>query len=106
MKIEKYLLHLPASIRMASKRMELPRLTTLQLTLLFLIRTHSPVKTIVLFNICKKAELVANYPSLANNVSILTRYGLIEGSDALYSLTYRGRDYLSYIRRYLLHKRL
>lgn len=106
MKIEKYLLYLPASVRVASKRLDIPVLNNFQLALLYLIRSHYPVKTKALFRICQDAKLTDNYPFLCTNVSILAKYELVEVSHALYSLTPKGRDYLSYIRRYLLHKRL
>lgn len=107
MKIEKYILHLHPAIVMASKRMGIPRLSLLHVSLLYMIRLRQPVRTGALRELCEASELAKRLDTMSVALAFLREHELVQRDEKLlYSLTYRGRDYLSYIRRYLLHKRL
>lgn len=60
----------------------------------------------LLFELSKESQHGVKYQTLSVALMFLKKHELIQLEGTLYSLTYRGRDYLSYIRRYLLHKRI
>lgn len=109
MKLEKYIFNLPKAVKLASTRTGTPRpLIPTELFLLYAIKrlpnpctqTHLQRFSAIVYN-----PLTLN--TIHKGLCYLVEYGLIE-RDALksYSLTPLGREYLSYIRRYLINVRL
>ena len=108
MKLEKYIFCLPKAIRLASTRTRISRpLYPTELFLLYALKR--------LPNPCTQTHLQRFSASVHNPITLTTIHKglmylidqqLIERNLKSYSLSPLGREYLSYIRQYLIHVRL
>lgn len=108
MKLEKYIFNLPKAIRLASTRTGVSRpLIPSELFLLYAIKR--------LPNPCTQTHLQRFSASVHNPITLntihkgllyLVEQQLIERNQKSYSISPLGREYLSYIRQYLINVRL
>lgn len=108
MKIDKYIFLIPASVEMACTRLGISRpLTYNELFTLYAIK-YIPFPP-------SQRHIVAHaksmrHPIASNTIAValmfLTSEGLLTMESKRYTITWKGREFFSYVRRYLVHKRL
>ena len=107
MKIEKILYMLPRSMDIASRRLGIRTLRESELTVLYVIKNSPflPGKTAIHRHL-QRFKHPAAYVTVHHACNWLLEVGLIERIGTKYSLSYRGKDYLQCVRRYLVYQRL
>ena len=107
MKIEKVLYMLPHAMELASKRLGIRTLRESELTVLYVIRNAGvPPGKCAIHRYLGKMKHPASYVTVHHACDWLVEVGLIERSGTKYSLSYRGKDYLHAVRRYMIHRRI
>lgn len=107
MKIEKYIFHLPAAMSLASSRIGCPPLSPCDMFNLYAVRYLYPCKVAKLVRHSKECQQAWSESAIRHSCVRLHDWGLLSRDEKdYYTLTPSGRDYLSYVRRYLLHKRI
>jgi len=106
MKIEKYVFHLPEALRLASVRLGIRPLTENELLILFVVRHFYPITFMAVLRKIESFYRPISYQSIHKGLAYLKSVELINLSQRSYSISPLGREYLSLVRRYLLHKRI
>jgi DNA-binding PadR family transcriptional regulator len=106
MKIEKYIFHLPEAMRVASVRMDVRPLKEYEVLVLYVIRHYFPITFMGVLRKIESFYRPIAFQSIHNALHYLKSIGFIEQNLKSYSLSPLGREYLSLVRRYLLHKRI
>jgi len=106
MKIEKVIFHLPEAIRLASVRMDIRPLKTFEVLTLYVIRHYYPITASGILSKIRSFYHPIGNQSAHDALFYLKSVDLIEKSQMSYSISPLGREYLSLVRRYLLHKRI
>lgn len=106
MKIEKIVFHLPEAIRLASVRLGIRPLKTYEVTILYVIRCYFPIQTVAIRRKIESFYYPIGHQSVIDGLAYLKSVELINLSQRSYSISPLGREYLSLVRRYLLHKRI
>jgi len=98
---------LPRSMDLASRRLGIRTLRESELTVLYVIKNSlfPPGKTAIHRHL-QRFKHPAAYVTVHHACGWLLEVGLIERIGTKYSLSYRGKDYLQYVRRYLVYQRL
>jgi hypothetical protein len=104
--IDKYILWFRRANEVAARRLSMPPLSDHQLTVLMLVKRGKLVKlSVVMSHMEKLGKISADfYCSLS--LKHLVKHGLVSKESVWHSITPKGREYLSYIRHFLLNKRL
>lgn len=107
MKIEKILYMLPRSMDLASRRLGIRTLRESELTVLYVIKNYPypPGKTAI-HRYLQGVKHPASYVTVHHACNWLLEVGLVDRIGTKYSLSYKGKDYLQFVRRYLVHQRL
>lgn len=107
MKLEKYIFCLPAAMSMASTRLGIDELRNSELFILYAIHyLPIPPTQYAIRRHAARFHAPLSPASLSNGIAHLLTLNLISYTQQRYYLTHQGRDYLHYVRRYLVHKRL
>lgn len=108
MKLEKYVFCLPKAIKMAALRTgTLRSLYPTELFLLYAIkRLPAPCTQVHIQRFGNSLQNPITLTTIRKGLDYLTEQGLIERNLKSYSLSPLGREYLSYIRQYLINVRL
>lgn len=106
MKIQKYVFLFHAAVEVASKRLNIPNLKTSDCFVLYSIAylpkaTHGSLMR-------HNEDMRYNVTAMTISTSLRTLLDaeLISLDSRVYSITWKGREFMSYVRRYLLHKRI
>ena len=98
---------MPAACSLASSRIGCPSLTPCDLFTLYAVRYLFPCKVASIIRHSKDVGHTFSGHTIRESCMRLHDYGLLNrDAKDYYTLSPTGRDYLSYIRRYLLHKRI
>lgn len=107
MKLEKFYLMSDGAEYRIAKRMDIPRLRPLDLRLLVGVRVLGVCTCAGVCEYLAKYSIGRVKPNNAwNNLKHLCQLGLLVREGIRYSLSPRGREYLSYLRNYYVNKRL
>lgn len=106
MKIEKYVFFLPEALRLAAARLDIRPLTNYDLLVLYILRHYSPITFMGVLRKIQSYYYPASHMSVYRSLDYLKSVELINHSQKSYTLSPLGREYLSLVRRYLLHKRI
>lgn len=106
MKIEKVIFHLPEAIRLASVRLGIRPLKQYEVLILYVIRCYHPIATNAIVRKIESFYHPIGNKSVVEGLAYLRTVELIFQSQRSYSISPLGREYLSLVRRYLLHKRI
>lgn len=105
MKIEKVLFFLTEALRLAAVRCDCERLSQTELTILYIVRNYGHIREESILR--KFASFY--HPIARNTVSVSLRKmfdnNLVSRSNG-YTITPLGREYLAYVRRYMINRRL
>lgn len=107
MKIQKIVFLLPSAVEVASKRYGIPPLTPNEVFAIYSIQ-YLPMNTsqASLLRHASKLGYPITNATISRSVHALHSYELIQLDAGRFSISPRGREFLSAIRRYLLNKRL
>lgn len=106
MKIEKYVFNFPAAIKWASTKFDLPPLGPTQTQVIYCIKRLSTATNASIIQYLRKHQNNANDNAISYALRDLTAYGLLDKDAKVYNLSYKGREYIALVRRYLLNKRI
>jgi DNA-binding PadR family transcriptional regulator len=108
MKLEKYIFNLPKAVKLASTRTGVSRpLIPSELFLLYAIKRLPPPCTQThLQRFSDRVHNPVTLNTIHKGLNNLVEYGFIERDVRSYSISPLGREFLSYIRRYLINVRL
>lgn len=107
MKLEKYLFFLPEASRLASVRCNCKPLSQSELTILFILKLYSPIREGAMLRKLSSFYHPFTRPTVSLALRVLLSYELAERQPTIgYSISPLGREYLSYVRRYMLNRRL
>jgi hypothetical protein len=107
MKIEKYIFCLPAAMSMASTRLRIDELRNSEIFILYaILYLPIPPTQYAILRHAKRFHAPLSPASLSNGIAHLLTINLISYTQQRYHLTHAGRDYLYYVRRYLVNQRL
>lgn len=105
MKLDKYILFLPAANDLAAKRTKVRPLSTHNLAVLYAIKQR-PIGFKALLNYLHSCFYPIAETTMHYSLDYLLSIQFIERTGKAYTIAPLGREYLSLIRRYLLNKRL
>ena len=106
MKIDKYILCFDHANQLAAKRLQLHPATPVELQILITLKRLISASPASIRNYLRKHHNTGGEITVKRCLSRLLQDNLINKSSTSYSLSPIGREYLSHIRRNLLHKRL
>lgn len=106
MKLDKYVLLWEQAQRKVCKRLEIPVPNHHQQAVLMLLRRGGQMRFSMLKQSLNRIGKNADPSYVAQSLSALLKSGLIAKDGIYYSLSSLGREYLSYLRNYLINYRL
>lgn len=107
MKIEKYVFHYGKANDLYSRKHGSPRpLNHCETFVLHAIRYLNTARIATILDHASRCHYQVSYVYVKRSVDFLISIQFVQRNDLVYFLTYKAREYLSGIRRYLLNKRL
>ena len=107
MKLQKYVFLLPQAIDRITKRYGMPYLSPSYIFVLYTIQyLPSSCTQQAIIRHAKRLSHTISPATISLAVNLFIQHELVDIVDGRFSLSPRGREFLSAIRRYLLNKRL
>ena len=106
MKIEKYIFCFNKANSWAASKFDLEPLTQTQLQVIYAVRRLNTSTNATIIQYLRKMQNKANDNAISTCLKDLTAMELLERAGKAYNLTYKGREYLAIVRRYLFNVRL
>lgn len=107
MKIEKYVFYYHKANDLYSRKYGSPRpLNHCETFCLYAVRHLSTARMATIMAHADKCHYTVSYVWVKKSILFLLAIGFVQREGMTYSLSYKGRDYLYGVRRYMMHKRL
>ena len=106
MKLQKYMFLLPRAIELASSRLGV---RTIRMSEAFILYSSDYLPQATYSSLVRHGKNFGypiSLPTIAQGLRFLVASELLSNDNGVYSLTWKGREFLSRIRRYMLNARL
>lgn len=106
MKVEKYLFFMSPAVRRVSKRMGIPPPSHHQLCVLYILKRRGLLRFTAISQLLGSYGLSPSERTLTLSLRSLLSSDLIVKSSEGYIVSNTGREFISYVRSFLLNKRI
>lgn len=106
MKVDKYVLFFPSAVRRISKRMGIPPPSHHQICVLYLLRRRGLLRFSAIVKLLESYGISPSEKTLSFSLTALLSSELIVKSSDGYIVSNTGREFISYVRSFLLNKRI
>lgn len=106
MKVDKYVLLFPSAVRRVSKRMGIPPPNRHQLCVLYILRRRGLLRFSAIIRMLESYGISPSEKALSASLTALLSSELIIRSPDGYIVSNTGREFISYVRSFLLNKRI